>query len=347
MRRWWWILTVLLGCTGSVILVDAATKSSRCVVVSEAWRGPWNNGTQSDFMQGRKFFDHSIQKCTAFTSECEEWIEFRPDRGQVLCSHEITKTDIYSTAWSHARLLFQAFHHHQDPDALLSSDESHQTGDVVVDGEQHDDGGDDHREEVGSLQHIHLHSSPSTEEPDLEYLLEHNEHVCRTMNVRPIYCRLHTTGEFTRVRDNDRDPLKTGHFLFDMLSWECKTTPDWIHIVEGRPLCPPFYPTDSMSVCVPVEQCVVVIDVEKTHAFDSRSMGMFLMVTIIGIAVLVFVLHRHQNSPHRIRDAFEQRTENHFREMDTWNTYRSARPRKMDQIIHQKMRAALNMLRVR
>lgn len=270
----------------------AVAKSSRCVVVSDAWREPRPNVTQQTLLAGKVFYDSSIARCTAFGPQCEEWVEFRAERGQIQCLHQKSHVQFYQEYWqqmserlaewirAHSNVLQTVTHavvvNTLSSDAIAREQEAAANVESLSSSLLTEIETRERTPSDGALSHEHLHESttPWAEPPDPHEAWR--DHKCDVHKTRTIRCRLVAKKTFLKTRHKPyaRRPQSIG-WLRDLFHWECETTPQWVNVLEPGPVCPPFFLTER-NVCIPVEECVVFIDVDNSNAFSLLYMSAFI-----------------------------------------------------------------------
>ena len=312
------------------ILCVSDAKISRCIGISDAWRGPWPNGSESQYNRGKEFFDSSIYSCGAFGPQCESWVTFRPDRGQILCSHHAPAKTIYHEAWEHALRIFGSFRTQDKNQNSRAKDDISQSPDVIdrtntlvnlsnnesnalyqrslvnsdIKEEQNENLDISNQKssrpfELENIQHLDLHSKTTSDFEDLAHL----EHHCDASRINAIHCRLVPTSRFLELRKKPyKRSVRHHQWMREMFYWECDTTPSWTKLVGDGPICPPFYLNDE-NICVPIEHCVVVVDVKTSRPFDHQTMFIFVSILICSIGLILSVFYLLRNRPHKIREA--------------------------------------------
>ena len=309
---WFLAATVLLA----FIANADATVATQCIVLSEAWRGPWVNGTPQAYQRGREFFDNSIHRCNAFGGPCEEWIEFHGNRGQIQCAHDMRHApeSIYKHAWDHAK---RAFHRITDRPHVADAEQGQNAGAATLDKEPPSDRSLDTPPLVDvSFDHVQLHApevgaydfdrnNDPTSEDTVDRLRRHRQE-CDATHPHSVECRLVPSGPFKRFRgmagvDGNRERHRHGTYLFDMYEWECRALPQWTHIVDARPICPPFYPLDTTNVCIPIEDCYVLIDPVNSKPLEPYHLVLLSVLLMLFGLCGVYWLYRRGRVRRRSR----------------------------------------------
>jgi hypothetical protein len=271
--------------------------------VSDAWRGPWPNGTAAQYRSGRIFFDTAISECSAFDARCEGWIEFRAERGQVRCIHRdsmqavrgslMTRMVRQLAAWTRAR---------KDVSLVSASTAGDDKGDsmdelIVWDTDSRESAARDDAAAVSAA------STAGETDP-----LEWHDAMCDAHKLRSVQCRLVPTGMFRahRARPYVRTQ-KTIGWLHDGFEWECRAVPSWLHVVAPGPVCAPFatregteqWTTSRRPWCVPVEQCVVFLDVQRSVAFSGVYMSLFVVLISAVALFVVSAMYYHRGAAAR------------------------------------------------
>jgi len=307
---WFTLATVLLLLASGT----DATTATQCIVLSEAWRGPWTNGTPQAYQRGREFFDNSIGRCNAFGGPCEEWIEFHGNRGQIQCMHDMRPESIYKHAWDHAK---RAFHRVTDRPPTANEEQQHNADTMAVESPVAVDHSPETPPLVGvSFDHVQLHAPEAgvsnlgfnndpTSEDTADRLRRHRQE-CDATHPHSVECRLVATGPFRRFRtgvgaDGNRERHRHGTYLFDMYEWECRAMPQWTHIVGARPVCPPFYPVDTTNVCIPIEDCYVLIDPVNSKPLEPYHLLLLSVLLMLFGLCGVYWLYRRGRVRRRSR----------------------------------------------
>lgn len=288
-------LLLHLACLGALASCTFGRGVSGCVAISDAWRGPWPNGSAAAYYGGRVFYDNAISECSAFSEPCEDWIEFRAELGQVRCVHQdpidtvrgafLPRMLRHLAAWAQTHNREQTAEVEQRVNASNTS---------LISALSYTTNTEDNAWASAALR------TTTSEE------LPWHDAMCDAHKLRSVRCRIVPTGTFRARRGVPYTRTqKTLGWLHDGFEWECTTSPSWLHVAPPGPVCAPFATLEynaakivSHPWCVPVEQCVVFLDVQRSAAFSGLYMSAFVVTISAAAMAIVLTLYHRRGAMH-------------------------------------------------